>query len=99
MTSPWRAVLWNTSLPKFPTSAPDRTDYTGTFQGKMPFTMKIMTLNLNFCESQHGRWPARRELIAQAIRQHGPDIIAFQAVRKDPASEDGKDQAAQPSST
>lgn len=57
--------------------------------------MKIMTLNLNFCESKHGRWPARREPIAQAIRQHGPDIIAFQAVRKDLASEDGKDQAAQ----
>lgn len=57
--------------------------------------MKIMTLNLNFCESKHGRWPVRRELIAQAIRQHAPDIIAFQAVRKDPASEDGKDQAAQ----
>jgi endonuclease/exonuclease/phosphatase family metal-dependent hydrolase len=61
----------------------------------MSRTMKIMTLNLNFCESKHGRWPVRRELIAQAIRQHGPDIIAFQAVRKDPGSEDGKDQAAQ----
>ena len=57
--------------------------------------MKIMTLNLNFCENKHGHWPVRRDLIAQAIRQHGPDIIAFQAVRQDPASEDGKDQAAQ----
>jgi endonuclease/exonuclease/phosphatase family metal-dependent hydrolase len=61
----------------------------------MSSTIKIMTLNLNFCESKHGRWPIRRELIAQAIRQHAPDIIAFQAVQKDPASEDGKDQAAQ----
>jgi endonuclease/exonuclease/phosphatase family metal-dependent hydrolase len=61
----------------------------------MSRTMKVMTLNLNFCESKHGRWPIRRELIAQAIRQHGPDIIAFQAVRKDPANEGGKDQAAQ----
>lgn len=57
--------------------------------------MKIMTLNLNFCESKHGRWPIRRELIARVIRQHAPDIIALQAVRKDPASENGKDQAAQ----
>lgn len=57
--------------------------------------MKIMTLNLNFCEPKHGPWPLRRELIAQAIRQHGPDIVAFQAVQKDPACEDGKDQAVQ----
>jgi len=57
--------------------------------------MKIMTLNLNFCERKHGPWPIRRELIAQAIRQHDPDIIAFQAVQKDPEREDGKDQAAQ----
>lgn len=57
--------------------------------------MKIMTLNLNFCEPKHGPWPLRRELIAQAIQQHGPDIVAFQAVQKDPACEDGRDQAVQ----
>ena len=57
--------------------------------------MKIMTLNLNFFERKHGPWPIRRELIAQAIQQHGPDIVAFQAVQKDPEREDGKDQAAQ----
>jgi len=57
--------------------------------------MKVMTLNLNFCESKHGRWPARRELIVEAIRQHAPDIVAFQAVRKEPENENGKDQAAQ----
>lgn len=57
--------------------------------------MKIMTLNLNFCESKHGPWPVRRELIVQAIRRHAPDLIAFQAVRKNPASQDGTDQATQ----
>jgi endonuclease/exonuclease/phosphatase family metal-dependent hydrolase len=57
--------------------------------------MTIMTLNLNFCESKHGPWPVRKELILQAVARHAPDLLAFQAVRKDPASEDGKDQAAQ----
>ena len=57
--------------------------------------MKIMTLNLNFCECKHGAWPIRRELIAQAIQQHDPDIIAFQAVQKDPEREGGEDQAVQ----
>jgi exonuclease III len=57
--------------------------------------MKIMTLNLNFYKRKHGPWPVRRELIVFAIRQHAPDIVAFQAVRADRASEEGKDQAAQ----
>ncbi len=57
--------------------------------------MKIMTLNLNFCESKHGPWPVRKELIVQAVDQHAPDVLAFQAVRKDPASEDNTDQATQ----
>lgn len=57
--------------------------------------MKIMTLNLNFCEGKHGPWPIRRELIAQAIRQYGADILAFQAVQRNPGREDGKDQAVQ----
>jgi endonuclease/exonuclease/phosphatase family metal-dependent hydrolase len=57
--------------------------------------MKIMTLNLNFCESKHGPWPVRKELIVEAVRRRAPDVLAFQAVRKDPASEGGKDQATQ----
>jgi endonuclease/exonuclease/phosphatase family metal-dependent hydrolase len=57
--------------------------------------MKIMTLNLNFYESKHGPWPLRRELIADAIRACRPDVIAFQAVRKDPSVESRKDQATQ----
>lgn len=57
--------------------------------------MKIMTLNLNFCESTHGPWPVRRELIVEAIRQHTPEVVAFQAVRKDVPSEHGRDQATQ----
>ena len=57
--------------------------------------MKIMTLNLNFCESKHGPWSVRRELIVRTVGQHAPDVLAFQAVRKDPAREGGKCQATQ----
>lgn len=57
--------------------------------------MKIMTLNLNFCETKHGGWPLRRQLIVRAIQQQDPDVIGFQAVRKDSMNEDGQDQAAQ----
>ncbi|HJU04227.1 MAG TPA: endonuclease/exonuclease/phosphatase family protein [Nitrospiraceae bacterium] len=57
--------------------------------------MRVMTLNLNFLEDKHGPWKMRRALIAEKIQDLSPDIIAFQAVRKDPAVEDGTDQAAQ----
>ena len=57
--------------------------------------MKIMTLNLNFYEGKHGPWLLRRELITDAVRECRPDVIAFQAVRKDPGVESGKDQATQ----
>jgi endonuclease/exonuclease/phosphatase family metal-dependent hydrolase len=57
--------------------------------------MRIMTLNLNFCETKHGPWPVRRKLIVQVVQDHSPDVIAFQAVRMDPASEHRKDQASQ----
>lgn len=57
--------------------------------------MKLMTLNINYDESTHGAWPVRRGLIADAIRAHGPDVIALQAIRRDPAVEDGLDQAKQ----
>lgn len=57
--------------------------------------LKIMTLNLNFYVDKHGAWASRKELIGEVIRETNPDIITFQAVAKDPASEGGKDQAAQ----
>lgn len=57
--------------------------------------MKVMTLNLNWYEDTHGPWPIRRELIAQVIRERRADVIALQAVRKDPNVENGVDQASQ----
>src|SRR5579884_2231430 len=61
--------------------------------------MKIMTLNLNWYEAKHGAWPIRQELIAQVVCDHAPDVIALQAVRKDPTVEEGADQATQLSKT
>lgn len=57
--------------------------------------LKIMTLNLNYYGGQYGPWDARRDLIFLAIREERPDILAFQAVRKDPTISNGLDQAAQ----
>lgn len=57
--------------------------------------LKILTLNLNYYEPKHGLWHDRRKLITKAIEDKAPDIIAFQAVARDPAIEYGKDQAAQ----
>jgi endonuclease/exonuclease/phosphatase family metal-dependent hydrolase len=57
--------------------------------------LKIMTLNLNYTVSKHGPWNLRKELIKEVIREASPDIIAFQAVSKDPGFEQGKDQASQ----
>jgi endonuclease/exonuclease/phosphatase family metal-dependent hydrolase len=57
--------------------------------------IKIMTLNLNYYVDKHGPWPARKQLIKDAISQANPDIIAFQAVAKDPGQENGTDQVRQ----
>ena len=57
--------------------------------------LNIMTLNANYYGDQFGPWPIRRELIREAIVQADPDIIALQAVRKDPEKFDGADQATQ----
>jgi endonuclease/exonuclease/phosphatase family metal-dependent hydrolase len=57
--------------------------------------MRVMTLNINYYGDKHGPWAARREMICNAIRAANPDVIALQAVRADPAVEDGRDQAAQ----
>jgi endonuclease/exonuclease/phosphatase family metal-dependent hydrolase len=57
--------------------------------------LTIMTLNVNSYGAKHGPWAARRKLICEAIEQAGADVIALQAVGKDPAVYDGLDQAAQ----
>lgn len=56
--------------------------------------LTIMTLNVNYYGSKHGAWSARRKLICEAIQRAGADVIALQAVSKDPALYDGLDQAA-----
>jgi endonuclease/exonuclease/phosphatase family metal-dependent hydrolase len=59
------------------------------------FMLKIMTLNLNYDEPKHGPWPLRRALIHKVLQQANPDIVAFQAVRRNPTVSSGIDQAAQ----
>ncbi len=56
--------------------------------------LKIMTLNLNYDEPKHGLWPLRQKLIRKVLQQVNPDIVAFQAVRRNPVP-GGLDQAAQ----
>lgn len=56
---------------------------------------KAMTLNINYYGEKHGPWPERRALIARAIEARQPDIIALQAVARDPERFDGLDQATQ----
>ena len=57
--------------------------------------MTILTLNLNGYGTKHGAWDVRKHLIADAIRHHGPDVLALQAVSRDPMQGAGLDQAAQ----
>ncbi len=57
--------------------------------------LKVMTLNLNYYGTRHGAWPERRDLIVRAIEAAQPDIVALQAVRKDPDVYHGVDQATQ----
>lgn len=54
-----------------------------------------MTLNLNYYVDKHGSWSLRKQLIKKAISQAKPDIIAFQAVAKDPTQENDINQAQQ----
>lgn len=56
---------------------------------------RLMTLNINQYADKHGDWEARRARIGQAIAAARPDVIALQAVRRDPARADGHDQATQ----
>lgn len=57
--------------------------------------LKIFTLNLNYYVNKHGDWNQRKKLIAEAIRENGPDIVAFQAVCSDPEINEGRNQASQ----
>lgn len=57
--------------------------------------LKVMSLNLNFYVEKHGSWAQRCPAILEVIRSAAPDILAFQAVGRDPARFDGQDQAAQ----
>jgi endonuclease/exonuclease/phosphatase family metal-dependent hydrolase len=57
--------------------------------------LKIMTLNLNYYIENYGTWPLRRGLIVDEIQESEPDLITFQAVKKDPNLFDGQDQATQ----
>lgn len=55
----------------------------------------VLSLNLNYYGDRHGPWCERRSLVAAAIREARPDVVALQAVARDPAEADGLDQAAQ----
>jgi endonuclease/exonuclease/phosphatase family metal-dependent hydrolase len=57
--------------------------------------MKIFTLNLNYYADKHGDWNRRKKLIAETLREHAPDIVAFQAVCSDPEINAGVNQADQ----
>jgi endonuclease/exonuclease/phosphatase family metal-dependent hydrolase len=57
--------------------------------------LKVMTLNLNYYVEKYGTWPLRRDLIIDEIQASEPDLITFQAVKKDPNLFDGQDQGTQ----
>lgn len=57
--------------------------------------IRLMTLNLNGHGERHGPWSERRPRIAAAVAMTRPDIIALQAVARDPRRDDGLDQAVQ----
>lgn len=57
--------------------------------------IRILSLNLNYYIEKHGAWEDRAQLVLDAVREHRPDIAAFQAVRRDQSRFDGLDQAAQ----
>ncbi len=56
---------------------------------------KLMTLNINRYGDKHGTWEIRQARIVQAIAAAKPDVIALQAVQRDPACARGQDQASQ----
>lgn len=54
-----------------------------------------MTLNINYYGSKHGLWSVRKGFIQKVIQNASPDIIALQAVKREPAVNNGVDQASQ----
>lgn len=57
--------------------------------------VKVMTLNINQYAERHGPWQQRKNIIADALREVKPDIVALQAVMANPAHFAGLDQATQ----
>lgn len=57
--------------------------------------IRLMTLNLNGHGERHGPWSERRPRVAAAVAMTRPDVIALQAVARDPQRDDGLDQAVQ----
>jgi endonuclease/exonuclease/phosphatase family metal-dependent hydrolase len=57
--------------------------------------LKVLTLNVNYYGDKYGGWTDRQNLIVAAINEAQPDILALQAVRKDPNVAAGENQAAQ----
>jgi endonuclease/exonuclease/phosphatase family metal-dependent hydrolase len=56
---------------------------------------KVMTLNLNYYADKHGAWDQRMLAIRDALLEAEPDVVAFQAVKRDPKVRLGVDQAMQ----
>jgi endonuclease/exonuclease/phosphatase family metal-dependent hydrolase len=57
--------------------------------------IKIMTLNVNSYGTRQGPWPVRVGLIREIVEDACPDIIALQAVHRDPDQFQGENQAEQ----
>jgi endonuclease/exonuclease/phosphatase family metal-dependent hydrolase len=57
--------------------------------------LQVMTLNINGHGTRHGPWQVRREIIVDLIREADPEVVALQAVERDPAPDGGLDQAAE----
>ncbi|MCY1069243.1 endonuclease/exonuclease/phosphatase family protein [Nannocystis sp. RBIL2] len=56
---------------------------------------RILSLNIGGYDERHGPWSARRPLVAAVLAEQRPDLVALQAVARDPAIEGGSDQASQ----
>lgn len=56
---------------------------------------RILSLNIGGHDDRHGPWSARRPLVAAMLAEQRPDLVALQAVARDPAIEGGCDQASQ----
>ncbi|PCC67147.1 Metal-dependent hydrolase, endonuclease/exonuclease/phosphatase family [Nannocystis exedens] len=56
---------------------------------------RILSFNLGGYGDAHGPWSARRPLVAAMLADQRPDLVALQAVARDPAIEAGDDQATQ----